>query len=311
MQAVGQVLVLSLISGGIYGLFAVGIVLVYRGTGALNFAQGELGTLGLYAAWLVQTKWGLPWAAGAIAAIVVAAAMGLLFERVVVRTMVEANRVSVAVATVGLLAFLLASEIKWFGGSSPRPIQPPIHAIGLRVFGIFVSPTQMLALVVTAAVGLGLTVLLRKTDFGLGVLAASQDPIAARLVGVPLRRVSSFVWGAGAAVSALAALFIAPTVGFVTPGYATVLFLSGLAAAVIGGLTSLPGAFVGGIAVGLVEQTASRVFTSSLLPDVKYLAVFIVILAVLVLRPGGVLRWSRSSPSGSSSAGSAASTAAA
>jgi len=285
MQALGQVLVLGLISGGIYGLFAV---LVYRGTGALNFAQGELGTLGLYAAWLVDTRWGLPWVLGAIAAVVVAVGAGLLFERFVVRGMVEASRVSIAVATVGLLLFLIAVESKWFGGASPRPIHPPISGAGVRMFGVVVSPTQMLALVVTIVVGVALTTLLRRTDFGLGVLAAAQDPVATRLVGVRLRRVTAFVWGAGAGISALAALLIAPTVGFVTPGYATVLFLSGLAAAVVGGLTSLPGAFLGGLVIGIVEVGSGRIFAGSSLPDVRFVAVFAVILAVLVLRPQGL-----------------------
>lgn len=290
MNAVGQVLVLGLISGGIYGLFALGIVLVYRGTGALNFAQGEIGTFGLYAAWYVDTRLGLPWMAGAVAAIGVAILLGLAFEAAVVRSMVEASRVTVAVATVGLLLFLLAVETRYFGGASPRPIEHPIDASGIELFGIVVSPTQILALVLAAAVGVGFTILLRRTDFGLGVLAAAQDPVAVRLVGVRLRRVSAFVWGAGAAVSALGALFIAPTVGFVTPGYATVLFLSGLAAAVVGGLNSLPGAFAGGIVIGLVEATTGRVFVDSSLPDVRFLAVFLVILAVLLLRPQGLFK---------------------
>lgn len=289
IDTVGQVVVLGLISGGIYALFAVGIVLVYRGTGALNFAQGELGTLGLYAAWYVDTELGLPWIAGAVAAVAVAGLAGIGFERAFLRPMVEASRVSVAVATVGLLLLLVAIETKYLGGDSPRPIEPPVRADGVRLFGIVVSPTQMLALLIAVAAGVGLTVVLRRTDFGLGVLAASQDPTAARLVGVPLGRVSSFVWSAGAAVSALGALFIAPTVGFVTPGYATVLFLSGLAAAVVGGLTSLPGAFAGGLIVGLVESTASRAFSGSSVPDVRYIAVFAVLLAVLLLRPQGVL----------------------
>lgn len=290
MNTIGQVLVLGLISGGIYGLFALGIVLVHRGTGALNFAQGELGTFGLYAAWYVDTRLGLPWIAGAVAAIGVATLVGVAFEAGVVRQMVEASRVTVAVATVGLLLFLLAFETRFFGGASPRPIEHPIDASGVELFGIVVSPTQIIALVLAAAAGIGFTVLLRRTDFGLGVLAAAQDPVAVRLVGIRLRRVSAFVWGAGAAVSALGALFIAPTVGFVTPGYATVLFLSGLAAAVVGGLNSLPGAFVGGIVVGLVEATTGRIFTGSALPDVRFLAIFLVILAVLLLRPQGLVK---------------------
>ena len=289
MNSIGQTIVLGLISGGIYGLFALGVVLVYRGTGALNFAQGEIGTLALYAAWWVSVDHGLPWILGAIAAVALAGGVGALFEVAVVRHMVEASRVTVAVATVGLLLFLLAFEFKYFGGNSLRPIKPPIGGLGIRLFGVYVSPTQWLALAVTVLVGVGLAALLRRTDFGLGVLAASQDPVAVRLVGVPLKRVSSFVWAMGAAVSALGGLFIAPTIGGVTPGYASTLFLWGLAAAVIGGLTSLPGAFAGGLVVGLIDVGTSRIFDSPKLPDAEFIAVFVVILAVLILRPQGIV----------------------
>ena len=285
----GEVLVLGLISGGIYGLLAVGIVLVYRGSGALNFAQGEIGTLGLYvAAYLVMDN-DMPWMVGAVAALAVAAAVGVGFERLVVRRMVDASRLSVAVATVGLLSLLIAVEFKVFTGS-PRSLRGPIEGVGIQIFGVFVSPTQLLALAVTAAVGVALAALLKRTDFGLGVLAAAQDPAAVRLIGVPLNRVSAFVWGTGAAISALAALLIVPTVGVFAPGFATDLFLRGLAAAIIGGLLSLPGAFVGGIALGLVEAFGGELLGDTGLPGVKTLTVFVVLLIVLLVRPEGLLQ---------------------
>ena len=291
----GSTIVLGLIAGGIYGLLAVGIVLVYRGSGALNFAQGEIGTFALYVAYFLVTENDLPWLVGAAGALAVAAAIGAGFERFVVRRMVDANRVSIAVATVGLLSFLLAVEFKFFSGS-PRQLRGPIEGTSVEVMGVFVSPTQILALVVTLAVGVGLAALLRRTDFGLGVLAAAQDSSAVRLVGVPLNRVSAFVWGAGAAISALAALLIVPTVGVFAPGYATGLFLGGLTAAVIGGLTSLPGAFVGGIAVGLLEAFATDLLADTGLPGARTLAVFVVLIAVLIARPQGLLAGIR--PSG-------------
>lgn len=285
----GQVLVLGLISGGIYGLLAVGIVLVYRGSGALNFAQGEIGTLGLYIAAYLVTDNDLPWFVGAAAALVVAAVVGAGFERLVVRRMVDASRLSVAVATVGLLSFLIAVEFKVFTGS-PRTLRGPIDGVGIQIFGVFVSPTQVLSLVVTAAVGVGLAALLKRTDFGLGVLGAAQDPAAVRLVGVPLNRVSAFVWGAGAAISALAALLIEPTVGVFAPGFATDLFLRGLAAAIIGGLLSLPGAFVGGLVLGILEALGGDLLADTGLPGAKTLTVFVVLLVVLLARPQGLLQ---------------------
>lgn len=289
MNDVGQILILGLIAGGIYALFAVGVVLVYRGTGAINFALGEIGTLSAYVAWKFVTEWGLPWALGALAAIAVAAAVGVAFERLVVRPMVDADRLSVAVGTVGLLLFLIAFEYKVFTGS-PRPLDPPIAGTGVELFGVFVSPTQMLALVVAAAIGGALALFLKRTDFGLGVLAASQDQAATRLVGVPLARVTSFVWGTAAAVASIAALLIIPTLGGdVTPGKVSRLFVFGLAAAIVGGLHSLPGAFAGGLIVGLWEAAAKRTLADTGVFGVETVAVVLLILAVLLLRPQGLL----------------------
>ena len=284
----GTTIVLGLIAGGIYGLVAVGIVLVYRGSGALNFAQGEIGTFALYLAWFLVEEKGQPWVLGAGAAIGLAALIGAGFERLVVRRMVDANRVSVAIATIGLLSLLLAIEFKFFTGS-PRTMRPPIEASSTQIFGVFVSPTQMLGVVVTIAVGVGLATFLRKTDFGLGVLAAAQDPAAVRLIGVPLGRVSAFVWGTGAAISALAALLIVPTVGAFAPGYATQLFIGGLTAAVVGGLLSLPGAFVGGLVVGMIEVFAKDLLADTGIRGVSVLAVFVALIVVLLVRPQGVL----------------------
>lgn len=288
MNAIGQVVVLGLISGGIYGLFAVGVVLVYRGSGSLNFAQGEIGTFGLYVAWFVVTDQGLPWVVGAIAAIAVAAGIGAGFEMLVVRPMVEASRLSVAVATIGLLSFLLAGELRLFT-ASPRSVRAPIEGIGPAIFGVHVSPTQFLTLAATAAVAVALAVLLRRTDFGLGVLAAAQDPVATRLVGVPLGKVSAFVWGIAAATSAGGALLIEPTISVFAPGFASLLFLKGLAAAIIGGLTSLPGAFVGGLTVGILEAAATKWIRPEGLPGIAELSIFAIVLLTLLVRPNGLL----------------------
>ena len=281
-----QNIVLGLVYGGIYGLFAVGIVLVYRGSRVLNFAQGEIGTFGLFAAWWLTQERGLPWIVGALGAIATALAIGLLFERFIVRPMGDQSRLSVAVATVGLLLFLLALGFRTFG-ESPRSVAGPFSG-GIDVATVIVSSTQILSLVVTAAIGVTLAVLLRRTDFGLAVLAAADDPTAVRLVGVPLRRVSAFTWGVGAAISALAALLIAPTIGAFTPGFASELFVMGLAAALVGGLTSLPGAFAGGIAVGLLEVFVRDATLTSSLPGIPILSVFALILVVLLARPQGI-----------------------
>ena len=284
----GEVLVLGLIAGGIYGLFAVSTVLVYRGSRVLNFAQGEVATLGLFLAAYLCTDHGVPWIIAAIVAIAFTTAIGVGFERTVVRRMGDSSRVTVAVATVGLLLFVLSGELVRLG-ASPKSIRGPIGGIGVNVYGVQVSPTQILSLVVALVVALGLTVLLRRTDFGLGVLAAAQDTNAARLVGVPVGRVSAFVWGAGAGLTTLGALLVAPGLGAFAPGALGRLFLFGLAAAIVGGLTSLPGAFLGGVVVGLVEAGAGHLFAHASLPGIRTLAVFVLVLVSLLLRPDGLL----------------------
>lgn len=283
----GQVIVLGVVAGGIYALFALATVLVYRGSRVLNFAQGELGTLGLFLAATLVNDSNVPWLIAALLAIALTTGIGVAFERFVVRRMGNAQRVSVAVATVGLLLFLLSAELLRIG-ASPRSIDGPIGGVGPRIAGVVVSPTQILGLFVALVIGVALSLWLRRTDFGLGVLAAAQDAAAARLVGVPVDRVSAFVWGSGAALSTLACLLIAPSLGAFAPGAFGRLFLFGLTAAIVGGLTSLPGAFAGGLVVGLVEAGAGRLFADASLPGVKTLAVFVLLLVTLTLRPNGL-----------------------
>ena len=285
----GEVIVSGLVAGGIYGILALGIVIVYRGSRVLNFAQAELGTFGCYVAWWLIVEQDQPWLVGAVAAIAVVGLVSAAFERFVVRAMVDSPRVTVAVATVGLLLLLLALEVKIWG-SSPRFLGGPIagRPIDSPILGYLVSWTQWIALFVATAVGLGLNAFLRKTDFGLGVLAASQDPAAARMVGVPYGRVSMFTWVTAGALGTIAVLLVEPTVGAFFPGHfsvgANALFIPALAAALLGRLENLTHAFLGGLAVGIVQQAVQRTFVDSTIPGVATVAVFLVIVGALVVR---------------------------
>lgn len=284
----GSTLVSGVVNGAIYGLIALGIVLVYKGSRVLNFAQGEIGTFALFVTWWFVTKQHWPWLAGALMGIATAVFIGLLFERLVVRRMVEASRLSVAVATIGLFLFLIAASAFAFS-EAVVVLPPPLKGLGPRIFDFYVSPTALLGLGTVAVFGFGLTTFLRRTDFGLGVLAAAQDPSMVRLVGVRLSRVSAFTWGLAGALGAIAALLIEPIVGAFGPGFMTQFFLRGLAAALLGGLASLPGAFVGGVALGVIEALVVKGFFSTTFPGVSSVTVFVVIVIVLLFRPSGLL----------------------
>jgi branched-chain amino acid transport system permease protein len=281
-------LVIGLVQGGTYGLIALGLVLCYRGSRVLNFAQAEIGTASLFIAWIVSGAWHQPYWMGALAAIASALIIGLLFERVVVRPMSAAPRLSVAVATIGLFAFLVAMEV-YLNGPTFRYLPKPLGGTGISVAGVVVSPTQMLTFAVIAAVAGALTLFLRRTDFGLGVLASAQDATAARLVGIPQSRVSMFTWGMSALLSALAALLIEPTITLVAPnGIGLRLFIGGLAAALLGGLTSLNGALLGGLVVGVLTSEATYL-TPSEVPGVYTAVMFAIVMVVLLVRPQGLL----------------------
>jgi branched-chain amino acid transport system permease protein len=285
-----QTAVLGLVSGTIYGLLAVGIVLIYKGSRVLNFAQGEIGTFSLYIASIATVQFHQPYPVAAGAAVATAILVGMLFERVVVRPMGNSSRLSVTIATVGLLTLLVSLEFLRFG-PVPQKVPVPVSGVGPNIGGIYILPTQVLAVGVIVVLGAALTAFLRFTDFGLAVMAAAQDATAVRLMGIPLSRVSSFTWGAGAGIAAIAALLISPTIGIgVAPGFLGGLFVSALAAALVGGLTSLPGAFVGGLVIGLLESEAFQVGSNfPTIPGFPQMAVFAAILVVLLVRPRGLL----------------------
>jgi branched-chain amino acid transport system permease protein len=284
-----QTIILGLVSGTLYALIALGITLVYKSSRILNFAQAEVGTLALYWTWWIAGRNGQPWALGALAAIAFSLVVSLLFERFVIRPMFSASRVSLAVATIGLLALMIAVEEALFAGSI-KEIPPPLSSGGFSVAGVVVSPSQELSLLVAVAIAVLLGAFLRFTDFGLGVLATADDPEAARLMGVSRARVSVFTWGTAGVLSALAALLVEPSIGALAPGvFSGGLFLGGFTAALLGGLTSLPGAFVGGIAVGIIEAEvkAHLVFVSA--PALQDVAMLVIVTLVLLARPQGLL----------------------
>jgi branched-chain amino acid transport system permease protein len=283
-----QPIVLGIIAGSIYALIAAGITLVYKSSRVLNFAQAELGTLTLFATYWVSTKHGQPWIVGALASVLLAIGIGLLFEVTVIRQMITASRLTAAVATIGLFTFCLAVENAAFGGSIYQ-VPPPIAHGGFRLADVFVSWSQLLAFGVVIVVAAALAAFLRYTDFGLAVLASADDPVAARLMGAPARRISMFIWGTSGALSALAVLLIVPTVGVFAPGAFAGLFIGGLTAALLGGLTSLPGAFVGGLLVGVAEAEVKAHLIDLPIPSVQNAALLAIVLLVLLLRPQGVL----------------------
>jgi branched-chain amino acid transport system permease protein len=283
-----QALVVGIISGGIYGLYALGIVLVYRGSSVLNFAQAEVGTFALFVAQAIIVGREQPYLVGALAAIVTAVGIGIVFERLVVWPLRNASRLSIVVGTIALLSLVVTLELKIFG-TLPRQLDAPIAGDGFSVAGVIVTPMQALSVVAVAVIAVALAAFLRYTDFGLSVVAASQDAEAVRFLGIRLSYVSIFTWGLAAALGAIAALLIQPSIGVISPNAYGPLFIKALGAALIGGLTSMPGAFVGGVVVGVAESQIRHATLSSQYVGIPEVCIFAAVIATLLLRPRGLL----------------------
>ena len=287
-----QALVIGLITGAGYGLVALGLVLIYKSSGVFNFAQGEFGTVAVYALWAAHTN-GIPYVPAIILALIAAGAMGLVTERLIIRPLFDAPRVTLLVATAGVSLLAIGVEI-WLGEARLRFIEPALGTFDrLSVLGIKVSDQRMLILATLIVLAIGLGLFFSRTNLGLAILAVSQEPVATELMGISVRRLSSFVWGLAAVLGGLGGVLTAGVVQNFGPSFITTsTLIPAFTAAVLGGMTSLPGAFVGGVVVGVVQAFAIDLGGDpafSGIPGPGTLAVFLLLIGVLAIRPQGLL----------------------
>ncbi|MEA2433229.1 MAG: branched-chain amino acid transport system permease protein [Actinomycetota bacterium] len=296
--------VIGLSQGAVYGLVAIGLVLVYKGSRVFNFLQGEFGTLGAFAVFLMVQQWkvGLPYWACALIALAAVTIIGIGFERIVVRPLLNAPRITVLVATIATALFAIAMELLVFR-PEPKILPPMVDSLfgkkGFEILSFTLEPQRFLIVLVLAGLAIGLGYFFSRTDLGLAVLATSQDPFATRVVGIGVERMSRFIWASAAFLGALAGILYVPLTGALTPGAMTTgILIPAFTAAVIGGMTSLPGAFVGGLTVGLVQSLsnwAANHYTlgDRLLQDIikgaPDVALTLALLIVLLARPQGLL----------------------
>ena len=290
LSELGRILVLGVTNGAIYRLIAIGLVLVYKASGVFNFAQGEFGTVAIYGAYAAFTIFHLPYGLGLVLGLAGAVAMGLLTERFVIRPLFDAPRVTLLVATAGVALLALGIEF-WRTANSPLKYFDPIIDSSSSLdrvspFGVAVSDQKLITLLVLA-VAAALLFLFFRSPLGLAVLAASQEPVASELVGVSVKRISTITWGLASLLGGLAGLLYAGGSQF-SPGLITAaVLIPGFTAAIVGGITSLPGAAAGGILVGVL-QAFGGLSTFESIKGASVVSVFVVLLLVLLIRPQGL-----------------------
>jgi branched-chain amino acid transport system permease protein len=285
-----QALIIGIVAGSGYGLIALGLVLVYKSSGIFNFAQGEFGTVAVYALWGAHSV-GVPYGVAMLLALVAALASGLATERFVVRPLFAAPRVTLLVATAGVSLFAIGTEL-WLGEGQLRFLPPALGRLDrVSLFGFAVSDQRLLIAATLAALAVAGALFFARTDLGLAILGLSQNPLATELMGISAERLSRFTWGVAAVLGGLGGILSAPLSSGFGAGFLTLsALIPAFTAAVLGGMTSLPGAFVGGVVVGVAESIAvSSPFLSKHVPGAPSVVVFVLLVAVLALRPQGLL----------------------
>jgi branched-chain amino acid transport system permease protein len=277
-----QLTVNGIAVGAIYALVALGMVLIYKATEVLNFAHGDLLVLSAFAAWGLITLWQLPfW----LVLLLVAAGVSVFayaLDALVIRRIAGQPQFAGVMLTIAL-AFMIRGAISMVFGPESRSYATPWSNQHTAIAGVAFAQLQLVILVVALLVTLFLFLFFRFTRLGIAMQAASQNQLAAYLNGVRVKRLNSLVWALGGVTAAFAGVLLAPiTLVDINLWFVT---LKALSALVLGGFGSIPGAILGGLLIGLIEQ-----YAGVYLPDgSKEIAAYLVLIVMLVLRPNGLL----------------------
>ncbi len=284
-----QLVIGGISQGCIYGLIALGFVLIYKATETVSFAQGELMMLGSFCGLATMTFLGFPFWLAVLSAIAAMAAFGVLLERVVIRPILGQPAFSIVMLTIGIgyVARGVITMIPSIGTDThtlPVPYKDMVWNLGGAGSqgALVLNVEQMVVIAATAALCLLLFAIFKFSKVGIAMQAASQNQLAAYYMGIPVKALNGLVWGLAAAVAAVAGLLLAPiTFVHVNMGF---IGLKAFPAAVVGGFGSLPGAIVGGLVIGIVESLSGFYLPQGF----KDIAAYVVVLVMLMVKPNGL-----------------------
>ena len=276
-----QLLISGISQGCVYGLIALGFVLIYKATEMVNFAQGDMMMLGAFIAYTFINILDFPFVWGLLATIAAMALVGVLIERVVLRPMIGEPPFAVLMITIGL-GFILRAIAGAVWGNEPRSITSPLAGGVVRVGELAISFENLAIIGGTVLLCLALFAFFRFSRLGVAMQATSQNQLAAYYCGVPVKRVFSIVWAMSAAIAATAGVLVAP-ITLVDPMMGFV-GIKAFAAAIVGGFGSLQGAMAGGLLIGVVEQFAGLYLPTGFSDTSAY----VILLLMLFIRPEGL-----------------------
>jgi branched-chain amino acid transport system permease protein len=277
-----HVIVSGLATGCIYALMALSLVIIYNATRTLNFAQGEMLMISTFVAWSAQRALGLSLPVTLLVAVAAAAVLAFAIERLVIRRAIGATHWDVLIITLGFsLVLQAAAGLAWTHDQFPFPSFFPNRPVALGP--VRIAPTSLGIIGASLAIMLALAALFRWTRLGRAMRAVAQNQQAARLMGISVERVYSLAWVLAAVVGAVAGVLVAPVI-FLSSKMGLIV-INGFTAAVLGGFGSMPGAVLGGMLLGVLENLAPLYLPSS----IRYSVPFIVLIGILLVRPAGLL----------------------
>ena len=278
-----QVLISGISQGCIYGLIALGFVLIYKATEAVNFAQGELMMLGAFVGLAASAYFGMPYWAVLLTAVAVLAVFGFLTERLILRPILGQPAFAIVMVTIGVgyTSRGLITMIPGIG-TDTHVLEVPFKDKMLSVGGLAIGMEHVVIIATSIVLCALLFGLFRYTRIGIAMQAASQNQLAAHYMGIPVKRLNGLIWATSAAVAAVAGILLAPiTFVHVNMGF---IGLKAFPAAVIGGFESLPGAIIGALIIGVVESLAGFYLPEGF----KDIAAYVVVLIMLMIKPNGL-----------------------
>ncbi|MFV0316467.1 MAG: branched-chain amino acid ABC transporter permease, partial [Microthrixaceae bacterium] len=295
MQAFVQFLIIGLGAGATYALFAQGAVLIYRGSGLVNFAQGAIGTLAAYVTFVElvdNQQW--PVLPAAMVGVALAGLVALAFQAIVLRALRRAAPIIRVIATIGLLGLLQAVVLKIYGAAN-QPVDQYLPDDVWEFGDIVVQEARVYLVGITLVVTFGLWAWTRYTRVGLAISASAQNERAVQTLGWSPGMLSGLTWTMGGVLGGLAAVLAAPLTGLSAVTFTIVVTVAGLGAALLGGFNSFPLTLVGGLIIGVGESMATLyggdiqdLLGQELITGLNRMPAFIVILIVVVVRGRGL-----------------------
>ena len=271
--------------GSVYAIIALGYTMVYGIAKMLNFAHGDVIMVGGYISLLAMSSLGLPWWVGVLLAMVVCTVLGVIIEGLAYKPLRAAPSLAVLITAIGVSYFLQnAAQLIW--GASPMSYTPIVSG-SLQLFGeqLSISYVSLLTIVVCAVIMVGLTLFTSKSKMGKAMRACSEDKGAAQLMGINVNRTISLTFAIGSALAAIAGVLLCSFNTSLMPTTGSMPGIKAFTAAVFGGIGYIPGAFLGGILLGIIEALAKAYISTQLANSI----VFAVLIIMLLVRPAGLL----------------------